>query len=196
MDAFEALNVVDQLGYGANDDSDSDDERATRITRTRVNSGENLNDFDYKQTYRFSKHNVGRLVEMFRHNLDHINNRGCPVPPLLQVELTLAHFAGNNFMRVSGQSHNIGRTAARDIIVRVTDAILEYKDKFVYLPSPEEMRMTADEMFDRFKLPNFGVAIDGIHMKFAQAPQGIPADHTQQHYWCRKQFYSINCQVI
>ena len=90
MDALEAVNVVHQLGYGSDDDSD--DERATRITRTRVNSGENLNEYDYKQTYRFSKHNVGRLVEMFRHNLDHINNRGCPVPPLLQVELTLAHF--------------------------------------------------------------------------------------------------------
>jgi hypothetical protein len=140
MAGLEALNILNNIGVGDTDDSDSDGERATRITRTRVNSGENLNEYDYKLTYRFTKDNVGRLVEMFRHNLDHINNRGRPVSPLLQVELTLAHFAGNNFHRVSGQCHNIGRSAARDIIVRVTDAIIEYKEEFVYLPSSEEMR--------------------------------------------------------
>ena len=56
MDALEAVNVVDQLGYGADDDSD--DERATRITRTRVNSGKNLNEYDYKQTYRGSQNTM------------------------------------------------------------------------------------------------------------------------------------------
>ena len=125
MDGLEALNILDNFGFGDTDDSDSDGERETRITRTRVNSGENLNEKDYKRTYQFTKDNVGRLVDMFRHNLDHVNNRGHPVSPLLQVELTLAHFAGNNYHRVSGQCHNMGRSAARDIIVRVTDAIIE-----------------------------------------------------------------------
>ena len=190
----DAMNVVNNFGLDLVN-LDGVRRRAVRITRTRVISGDNLNEFDYKLTYRFTKQNVGRLVEMFRPRLEHINNRGLPVSPLVQLEMTLAHFAGNNFHRVSGQSHNIGRAAARNIIMRVTDAIIEYKDQFVYLPSREEMRKTADKMLLKYKLPNFALAIDGIHLRLGGKPHGIPDHHTQQHYFCRKQFYSINCQV-
>ena len=193
---WEALHIIDGVALTDSDSSDDDiRERAPRITRTRTNSCLNLSDDDYKLTYRFTKENVGRLTELLWDDLTHRNNRGCPVSPRVKVELTLCHFAGNTFYRIAGQSHNIGRTASRDIIRRVTDAILRHKEEFVYLPSAAEMRNTATEMEERFELPDFGLAIDGIHMRLAGAPQGIPHHHCKQHYWCRKQFYSINCMV-
>ena len=72
----------------------------------------------YRRTHRFSKENVKRIMEMLLPDLEFESRRGCPLSPLAQVELTLAHLGGNSFHRIAGQSHNIGRTAARDIIIR------------------------------------------------------------------------------
>ena len=55
------------------------------------------------------------------------------------------------------------------LLCRVTDAILELKEAYVFLPSVAEMRETADAIEEKFKLPNFAAGIDGIHICFAQA---------------------------
>ena len=47
-------------------------------------------------------------------DLEFESRRGCPLSPLAQDELTLAHLGGNTFQRTAGQSHNIARTAARE----------------------------------------------------------------------------------
>ena len=120
MNGFDALDVVEGGALSGSDDEDDGEHRAraTRITRTRVTSGDNLNEHDYKLTYRFTKDNVGRLVEKLLPYLQHQNRCGLPVSPRVQVELTLTDFAGNSFHRVAGQCHNIGWTASRDIIHR------------------------------------------------------------------------------
>ena len=74
------------------------------------------------------------------------------------------------------------------------------------------MHETSDIIEQRFHIRNVALGVDGIHCKFAtvsiilsslvntystlQAPRGIPDDQEQQFYWCRKQFYSLNCMVI
>ena len=94
----------------------------------------------------------------------------------------------------------------------MTDAILELKPNYLYLPSTAEMRETSNVIEQRFKIRNMALGVDGIHCRFAsvsrllsslvntystlQAPHGIPDDQEQQFYWCRKQFYSLNCLVI
>ena len=94
----------------------------------------------------------------------------------------------------------------------MTDAILKLKPNYVYLPSISEMRETSNIIEQRFKLRNVALGVDGIHCQFAtvsrllsslvntystlQAPRGIPDEQEQQFYWCRKQFYSLNCMVI
>ena len=72
----------------------------------------------YRRTYRFSKENVKRIMEMLMGDLEFQTGRGCPLSPQAQVELTLAHLGGNTFQRTAGQSHNVARTAARDTIIR------------------------------------------------------------------------------
>ena len=33
-------------------------------------------------------------------------------------------------------------------------------------------------------------------MRFTEAPRGIPEDKVQQMFWCRRQFFSLNVQVV
>ena len=49
----------------------------------------------------------------------------------------------------------------------MTDALLELKGNYLYLPSVAEMRDTANVIEEIFKLPNFALGVDGIHMRFA-----------------------------
>ena len=58
------------------------------------------------------------------------------------------------------------------------------------MPSNEEMKETSDSMLERFHLPRFSKAVDGM-MKDLK----MPGKHKQQ-FWCRKQFYALNCQVV
>ena len=58
------------------------------------------------------------------------------------------------------------------------------------------MLATSQTILDRFKLPRFALAVDGVQMRFNEAPRKIPGNKNPQLFWCRKQFFSINCQVV
>jgi len=47
----------------------------------------------------------------------------------------------------------------------------------------------------RYGLPRFAYGVDGMLVRFDGAPRDIPAGNVLQEYWCRKQFWAINCQV-
>ena len=44
-------------------------------------------------------------------------------------------------------------------------------------------------------LTHFALAVDGVQLRFPEAPRGLPDHLVPQMFWSRKQFYSINCQV-
>ena len=125
-----------------------------------------------------------------------VNDRGKPVPPLVQVQITLNHFSGANFQRVTGLMHGVSQSTARACIIRVTNALVARKAQYIFMPTIEEMTETATEMEDRFHLPGFALGVDGCQVRYSDGPRGIPRIHVMQQYFCRKQHYSINVQVI
>jgi hypothetical protein len=80
--------------------------------------------------------------------------------------------------------------------MRVTNAICQLKAEFIKMPTNREKELTAKRMLDRFQLPRFAFAVDGVLAKFDSAPRGIPEGVVKQDYWTRKQCYAINCQVV
>ena len=64
------------------------------------------------------------------------------------------------------------------------------------MPSIAEMRETAEAMEAKYHLPGIALGIDGVHCRFGDQPRGLPDHHVAQYYWCRRQCYSINVQVI
>ena len=171
-------------------------ERKQRVYKPRLDPGQTMGDSEFKRHFRFSKESVGRITDLLEEDLVFESNRGLPVPPVQQVCIALNSFAGAHFQRISGWCGGVSQNAARLCLVRVTNALVRRKNQFIFLPDVNQMEETAQRMFDKFKLPRFAMAVDGMQVRFNEAPRKIPANKTKQQFWCRKQFYSINTQVV
>ena len=164
--------------------------------KERVDPRESMSDREFKSHFRFSKTSVNRITELLRDDLSFETRRGLPVPPPLQVCIALNHYSGGHFQRISGWCAGVSQNAARLCLVRVTDALIRRKNQFIFMPSADTMQDTAERMQEKFKLPRFAFAVDGVHVRFTNAPNNLPANKTAQMFWGRKQFYSINVQVV
>ena len=58
------------------------------------------------------------------------------------------------------------------------------------------MADTARRMLELHHLPNFAYAVDGTFAVFFDKPRRLPPGPVAQQYWCRKQKYAINCQIV
>ena len=164
--------------------------------KKRIDPRTVMTDAEFKRHFRFSKESVGRLTDMLHDDLVFETNRGLPVPPLQSVCIALNHYSGGNFQRISGWCAGVSQNAARLCLVRVTEALIRRKSEFITMPSVAQMEETSQRMFEKFKLPRFACAVDGMQVPFSDAPRNIPANKTKQMFWCRKQFYSLNTQVV
>jgi hypothetical protein len=170
--------------------------RKPRVYEPREDPREILSDFQFRQHFRFSKDSVDRLTQMLYEDLSFETNRGLPVPPFQQVCIALNHYAGGHFQRISAWCAGISQNGARLCLIRVTDALIKRKSEFIFMPNVDKMLDTAQRMYDKFKLPRFAYAVDGVQMRFSDAPRKIPENKTTQMFWCRKQYYAINTQVV
>ena len=171
-------------------------QRKPRVYVPREDPRVMLSDFQFKQHFRFSKDSVNRLTQILHADLIFESERGLPIPPYLQVCIALNHYAGGHFQRISAWCAGVSQNGARLCLIRVTNALIKKKSEFIFMPNVDQMQDTAQRMQEKFKLPRFAYAVDGVQMRFPDAPRNIPANKTTQMFWCRKQFYAINTQVV
>jgi hypothetical protein len=155
-----------------------------------------LNTAEFKRTFRFNKAGVDALVEMLYDQLHIPSNRGRPLSVLQQVLVALNHFAGGHFQRTSGLCGGVSQSTVCRVVQRVSWAICEHKAAHLKMPSEEQMQATAARIMERFELPRFAFAVDGMMVRFDLAPRNVPANINLQDFNCRKNFYALNCQVI
>lgn len=152
-----------------------------------------LSDVEFKKHYRFSKEGVRHLVQLFNLQKD---NRGAPLSPEQKMCIALNTYAGANFQRVSGLIGGVSQSSARSALLEVTDALCGLKEEYINMPLEHEMRETSLNMLNRFHLPNFAFAVDGVQIFFDGQPRGVPPHQNRQSYWSRKQSYAINVQAV
>ena len=169
--------------------------REPRVYKSRLDPM-SLSDREFKSHFRFNKDTVCKLVDLMRPDLEHETNRGLPLSPELKVCLALATYGGGHFQRVTGLCGGVRQSTARKAIVQVTDCLVAKRKQFIFMPSREEMEKTSQEMLVRFNLPRFALAVDGVQVRFQDSPRGLPHDKHAQLFWCRKQFYSLNVQIV
>jgi hypothetical protein len=133
---------------------------------------------------------------MMEPDLVYDTNRGVPMSPELKVCLALSHYGGGHFQRVSGLYCGVSQYAARQAVVQVTDSLVSKRGQFIFMPTVTQMEETSRRMFERFHLPKFGLAVDGVQVRFQDAPRKLPGDKHPQQYWCRKQCFALNVQVV
>jgi len=135
---------------------------------------------------------------MLHDQLHYPSTRGRPLSVLQQVLVALNHYAGGQYQRTTALCGGISQPTVCRVVEDVSWAICEHKNKFLKMPSEEEMEATAVRMMDRFHLPRFALAVDGMMVKFDNAPRDIPAaaNLVPQDFNCRKNFYAFNTQVV
>ena len=139
---------------------------------------------------------MGRIANLLEPDLLFETNRGVPLSPVMQTCIALNSYAGGQFQRISGLCGDVSQHAVRMALNRVTNALVKKRNQFIFMPSSTEMEETSGRMFNRFYLPRFAMAVDGMHVRFQEAPRRLPPQKHKQQFWCRKQFYSINVQVV
>jgi hypothetical protein len=167
------------------------DRRATLIAT--------VGDAEFKRQFRFTKEAFIVLSEMLGEQLHLPCERGRPVTVQQQLLVALNHYAGGHFQRTSALCGGISQPTVSRIVKRVSRAICEHKRYYLKMPSQAQLLVTAGNMNERFHLPRFGYAVDGMMARFDNKPRDIPQDHQRpldpQDFFCRKGFYAINCQV-
>lgn len=171
-------------------------ERRRLIYDVRKDPFEELGDRQFKRHFRFDKPSVERIVHLIEDKLTFETEQGRPLSPSQQVCIALNSYASGSFQRIVGLCAGVSQNAARHAILRVTEGLCELKPDIIHLPSHRQMRETADRMEEKFHLPNFAFAVDGMMVRFDEAPRGLPPNRHAQQYWCRKQYHAINAQIV
>ena len=167
-----------------------------RVYLERPDPRELMSEQEFKRHFRFSKASVNRLADMLENDLSFETNRGLPISPPLQILITLNHYAGGHFQRITGWCAGVSQNGARLSLERVTEALVKRKPQFVYMPNENTMHKTSERMQTKFHLPRLAMAVDGCQVVFTSAPRKLPANKVAQMFWCRKQEYALNVQLV
>ena len=151
---------------------------------------------DFKNHFWFSKNTITGIAQSLEQDLSSADNRGLPLSPEIKVFIALGMYGGGQFQRIAGLCGGVSQYAACKALMEVTDALLLHRNEYIYMPSHAEMEATAQRNLERFDLPRFALGVDGVMLRFQEAPRKLPDDKHQQQFWCRKQFYAINAQVV
>ena len=155
-----------------------------------------LTSYMFKAHFRFSTVNFEKLLQLIAPMIIHQTRRGGGLEPHIQLQAALNQLSGMQFQRTTGLTYGASQNNARECLVRVVDAIITLKEKYIYMPNIIERHKTSEEMFKFRGLRGFAWGIDCTHCFFGEKPRGIPPNIHPQTFWGRKQRYSLNVQVV
>ena len=93
----------------------------------------------------------------------------------------------DTFQRIGGVAGGFAPDTQGRVLRNVVKAInTTLKDEFLHFPSEAMLQRNAEENFRKYKLPNFGWAVDGVHMPFEEKPRNIPAEIPAKDFHNRK----------
>ncbi|KAK8766863.1 hypothetical protein V5799_006354 [Amblyomma americanum] len=166
--------------------------RAPRpVLRDRQNPMDIYNDAEFLSRYRFSKQAVLELLGRLplRANTD---ERGLPVPPLLQLLVALRFYGAGTFQIVTGDLVNVSQPTVSRIIARISHMIAETLfAELVKFPSAAEAPGVMEEFYAVAKFPGVTGCIDCTHI-----PIKSPGGNDAEVFRNRKGYFSINVQAI
>ena len=155
-----------------------------------------LTSYMFKAHFRFSTVNFEKLLQLIAPMIIHQTRRGGGLEPHIQLQAALNQLSGMQFQRTTGLTYGASQNNARECLVRVVDALITLKEKYIYMPNIEERHKTSEAMYQFRGLRGFAWGIDCTHCFFGEKPRGIPPNIHPQTFWGRKQRYSLNVQVV
>ncbi|CAI6344057.1 unnamed protein product [Macrosiphum euphorbiae] len=162
-----------------------------RYIRNIEDPFEKYNDNTFLKRYRFPKLIVmDQLLNLL--GINYANNRGLPIPPILQLLTTLRFYATANFQTVCGDLRGIDQSTVSRIIKRVSHEIASrFRDHVKFPQTEAEWSVIRQQFFEIAGMPGVGGCIDCTHIKI-QNPGGINGEVFRN----RKGWFSLNVQLV
>lgn len=165
--------------------------RPHRTISDRSNPITSFNDDEFLKRFRFSKHGVLYLMEVFDFDTEE-RGRGPWVPPLLTLCIVLRLFASNSFQAVIADVAQVSQAFVSISVKKISTAICRHRKDFIHMPSNWSEIAEAQQAFKNVAgFPRVIGCIDGTHVRIL-----CPSFRRGELFRCRKNFYSINVQIV
>ena len=119
--------------------------RIRRVLRDRSNPFDLYDDSQFRKRFRFSKVTVRNLLLMVGPLLEHRDNRGCALSPVLQLLLALRFYSTGCFHRVKADLIGVHESTACRAVQNVTTAIGALKGRYINFPTRAEFPAVAGD---------------------------------------------------
>ncbi|XP_037502340.1 putative nuclease HARBI1 [Rhipicephalus sanguineus] len=119
------------------------------------------------------------------------NERGHPVPPLLQLLIALRFYGAGTFQVVTGDLVNVSQASVSRINARISRMIADALfPQLVRLPNASEAAVVMEEVYAMARFPGVSGCIDCTHV-----PTKNPGGEDAEVFRNRKGYFSINVQI-
>lgn len=109
--------------------------RVPRVFKDRSNPLEDLRESEVFERYRFRPDTIMFIMSILP-DLSFATLRNCPIPPMLQLLVTLRFLATGAMHLLLGDSVNISRSTTGRIVRRTTALLAALARQYVKFPSP------------------------------------------------------------
>ena len=192
MDDYRDFDLLDDLTYF---------DRRKRIVKnySDMDMVDKYNDEQFRERYRMKKSTFNELLQEISESLDKPTKRGNPVPPKVQLLVTLRYLATGTFQQVDGDLLGLPQTTVSDILARTTAAIARLRPKYIKFPSLSESIQVKSGFYKLVKkrnpaykaFPNVIGCIDCTHIEVWA--KGVT---NRELFRNRKDQITINVQAI
>ncbi|KAJ3662506.1 hypothetical protein Zmor_006851 [Zophobas morio] len=190
------MNLFDDF-FEEYQDNDNDNAIPVRVPKRYIRDGQDPFEYYHEEQFQMRFYFSNRVVRntllpLIRHSLEKINNRGLPVPSVLQLLLTLRFYATGNFQMVDGDLRGISQVTTSLTIKRVSIAIAEHLQEFIHFPNtPNGQRANIMAFHNIRGFPSVAGCVDGTDI-----PIKNPGGNNAEVFRNRKGQFSLNVQVI
>ncbi|KAK2868835.1 hypothetical protein Q7C36_000706 [Tachysurus vachellii] len=174
----------------------NDDERVPpRPDRRAIIDRSNpLNEFDeinFCDRFCMYKQNVADIIILLEPRLSSHSLRGRPIPPSLQILITLRFLACETFHRETGDLCGVSEPTVCKIVHKVCNAICKLKDDYIKFPDAATQAIYKVQFYEYGNFPGVIGCIDGCHISIKR-----PSTPDAEEYRNRKNWFSINVQGV
>lgn len=160
----------------------------------RLNAMEKYNEEEFRRRFRLTKRAVFFLYDLIGAELEPLVIReGFTISGMDKILITLRYYATATFHLVTADFYGVSDASVCNIVRIVSDKIAALRDRFIRMPFTDaEIEQTKRDFFAVAGMPATIGAIDGTLVKI----QEVGGAQNKTDFFCRKQFYAVNVQII
>lgn len=119
------------------------------------------------------------MTNLLLDDLKSLTNKGRPIPPKIQILVTLRYLGSASLQSTVGDAHNLSQPTVSLCVNRVCNALVEKKDTFICWPT--SLRTIQTKFFEIAGFPKVVGVIDGTHILIQQPHDNPNAFINRKH---------------